>query len=93
VTAPRQKAKKYKHECAVLDTGHLQARCFENRETTPHWSGTPQDQKKQGAAGAHVAAITELNAHVQETGHTPFKHRHGGARGRTAGGSGLPPAP
>lgn len=74
------RAKKYKHECSVLDTGDLQARCFETGETTPHFAGEPRAQVPHGAATAYLLATQDLNTHVQETGHTAFKHRHGGAR-------------
>lgn len=72
--------KRYKHETAVLDGGFLQARCIERSEDQPHWTGTPQDQARDGVARAHANAVAELNEHVRKTGHVAFKHRHGGPR-------------
>jgi hypothetical protein len=74
----RVKAKKYKHETAVLDDAHLEARCFENG--TIHWRGQPHDQTGLGLGMAYALAARDLSEHVAETGHTAFKNRHGGAR-------------
>jgi hypothetical protein len=72
------RARHYKHEVRVLDTGDLEARCLVNGELC--WQGSPQPQSDVGTARAHVAAVAQLEEHVKATGHKQFKHRHGGPR-------------